>query len=217
MKKELFLFDLDGTITDSKQGIINSIQFALKKFDIDEKNIEKLENFIGPPLTESFQKYYNMSKEESFRAVDFYREYFANKGIYENQVYAGIEQVFIKLKRLNKSLIVATSKPEVFAKKIIKYFNFDKYFDLIAGSTLDGSISEKHDVINYALSNIQIPKEAIVMIGDRKHDILGAYKNNLDSVAVGYGYGSIAEQKKCKPTYFAKTVEDLEQILLNIW
>ena len=130
-KYEIFLFDLDGTITDSALGITNSVMYALKKFGIEETDRTKLYKFIGPPLTESFEKFYGFTKEQSLDGVKYYREYYHDKGIYENRVYDGLEEVLKKINEAGKQAIVATSKPEMFAKQIADYFGFSKYFDFI--------------------------------------------------------------------------------------
>jgi len=125
---EYILFDLDGTITDSGEGITKSVQYALKSFDILVNNLEELRKFIGPPLKESFKEYYKFDEEKANRALVKYREYYADKGIYENSLYDGIIEILEKLKKNGKTIILATSKPEVYAKQILKYFKIDKYF-----------------------------------------------------------------------------------------
>lgn len=187
------LFDLDGTLTEPFDGITNAVVYALDKFGIDVADRRSLAVFIGPPLFESFSVYYGLSDADAERAVSYYREYYADKGIYENKLYDGIESTLQELRSRGKRLIVATSKPEVFSVKIIERFGLDKYFDFTAGASLDKSRIEKADVIEYALRRGALAAERSVMIGDRKHDVLGAKAHGLKSVGVLYGYGDREE------------------------
>ena len=143
MDKKYILFDLDGTLTDSMEGITKSVQYALRKFNIKVNDLNDLCKFIGPPLNESFMEFYNFSEEDAAKGVDFYREYFAEKGIFENKPYENIDKLLKKLKAAGKILILATSKPEPYALRIMDHFNLSQYFDFIAGSTLNGSRSKK--------------------------------------------------------------------------
>lgn len=213
MSYQNILFDLDGTLTDPKQGITKSVQYALAKFDIVEENLDNLEPFIGPPLEVSFRDFYHLSEADAKKAVGYYREYFSVTGIYENMIYPGIENLLKTLKDKGHRLFVATSKPTLFAEKILKYFKIERYFDGVYGSNLDGSRVEKSEVIAYIVENVISADETIVMIGDRKYDMIGAQKNGVDSIAVGYGYGSEAELQICDPNYYASSVEQLHIFL----
>lgn len=219
MEEEMYkyiLFDLDGTLTDPGIGITNSVMYALEKFGIEVDDRCSLYKFIGPPLSDSFQQYYGLSKEDSELAIKYYREYFKPKGLYENEVYEGIEMLLLELKKRQKKLLVATSKPEEFAVEILKYFKLFEYFDFVAGASMDAGRSKKADVIAYALENYGITdKKAIIMVGDRKHDILGAKENDLDSIGVLYGYGDYEEHKKAGATYIAKRVNDILKIIIS--
>ena len=207
---EYVLFDLDGTLTDPGLGITNSVAYALKRWNIEVQDRKALYRFIGPPLQDSFQEYYGFSAEDAMRAVDVYREYFREKGLFENEVYPGVEEMLKALKAQGKTLIVATSKPEVFAIRILKHFQLDGYFTVIAGATMDSSRSRKGDVIAYALKEAGVTDlSKAVMIGDRKHDIIGAKQNGLDSIGVLFGYGDREEMEKAGATYIAPTVEDI--------
>ena len=204
------LFDLDGTLTNPEIGITNCVMYALEKFGIKENDRKKLHPFIGPPLTYSFQNFYGLSEEESKQAVAFYRERFSVKGLYENEVYVGVPEMLQTLKEQGKKLIIATSKPEEYTIKILKHFDLYKYFDFIAGATMDGSRGEKADIITYALQNIDIEdKSQAVMVGDRKYDILGAKENGLDSIGVLFGFGDLEELTKAGATYVVETVKDI--------
>lgn len=210
------LFDLDGTLTNSELGITKSVQHALKKFGIEVEDRTILRPFIGPPLGESFQVYYGLSKEESEQAIKYYRERFSVKGLYENEVYEGVEKMLQDLKESGKKLILATSKPEKFTMLILEHFDLLKYFDFVAGATMDGSRGEKADVIRYALeiSGIEDKTEAI-MVGDRKFDILGAKENGLASIGVLYGFGDREELTEAGADYIVERAEDIVKVLLG--
>ena len=216
MKKiyKVCLFDLDGTITDSAPGIVNSVIYALKKFGIEETDREKLLAFIGPPLTESFQKFYGFSEEESWKGVEYYREYYEEKGIFECSVYEGLEETLKKLKDSGRKLIVSTSKPEVYARQIIEHFGLAKYFDYVAGMELDGGRGTKAQVIEYALKTCQIENaEEVLMIGDREHDVLGSKSIGIDCVGVLYGFGNREELEMAGAKYIVSKPEELSDIL----
>ena len=210
----VFLFDLDGTITDSSVGITNSVMYALKKYGIDENDRTKLYKFIGPPLADSFQKYYGFSSEQSLEAIKYYREYYTVKGIYENLVYEGFENVVKELKARGKTLAVATSKPEIFAKEIIRYFNLEQYFSCVAGIGLGEEINKsKADVIADALERLGCKdKSKVLMVGDRMHDVEGARLNQISCIGVLYGFGTRDELEKAGATYIAETVNDILNI-----
>lgn len=213
---DTILFDLDGTLTDPGVGITNSVAYALEKYHIQVEDRKKLYRFIGPPLHESFEKYYGFSKEEAKMAVEYYREYFKEKGMFENIVYEGIPELLRDLKDRGKRLIVATSKPEVFAKQILEHFDLKEYFVYIAGANMDGTRTRKDEVIRYALESCELsPASGIVMVGDREHDIMGANKAGLDSIGVLFGYGSRRELTAAGATYIAESVDNLSQILLT--
>ena len=204
------LFDLDGTLTDPGLGITNSVMYALQKFGITVENRASLYPFIGPPLRESFERYYGFSPEQSAQALAFYREYFRDRGLYENEVYDGVAPLLGELKAQGKTLFVATSKPETFAVEILRHFRLDGYFDFIAGATMDESRNKKGDVIRYALAQGAVSDPATaVMIGDREQDVRGAQECGLDSIGVLYGYGSREELTAAGATYLAATPQDL--------
>ena len=212
---QTILFDLDGTLTNPALGITNYLAYALEKFNIEVTDKKELYRFIGPPLQDSFENFYHFSKEDSLKAVDFYRDYFRHKGLYENEVYQGIPDLLERLTAQGKKLLVATSKPEEFARQILKHFELFDYFDLVAGASMDGSRRLKGDVIAHALTSAQVSDlSAAIMIGDREHDIMGAKKNGLDAIGVLYGFGNREELKKAGATYIATNVEELQGRLL---
>ena len=207
------LFDLDGTLTDPQEGIINSIQYALNRYGVKRENHELL-YFIGPPLHKSFQEIFE-TEEKAFEAVAVYREYYSVKGIFENYLYNGIPALLEDLTKNNKQLFVATSKPTIFAEQILHHFNIHHYFKAIIGSNLDGTRTEKKEIIQEIINQLPgINLSKLIMIGDRKFDMIGAKHFGIDTLAVTYGYGSTEELKHEKPTYIVNEVSDIKQLLL---
>lgn len=211
---QALLFDLDGTLTDPFEGITDSIVYALGKFGIAVKDKRPLAAFIGPPLVQSFCDYCGFSPDDALKAVDYYREYFADKGIFENAVYDGVLPMLEALKAHRYRLYIATSKPEVFAVRIVKHFGMAELFDGVAGATLDTTRNEKADVIAYALRTYAVTADSALMIGDRKHDILGAKANGLRSMGVLYGYGSEEELRNAGADMIVKSSQEIAEQLL---
>lgn len=214
-KTENILFDLDGTLTDPKEGIVNSILFALNKLNIHEKNISELETFIGPPLKESFVKRYNLTNELADKAMLYYREYFSVKGIYENKIYHGVKELLESLSDQHYKLFVATSKPTVFAVEVLRYFEIDSYFNEIVGSNLDNSLTDKTEIISYLLTAYGLQAGNSIMIGDRKHDIIGAKNNSMKTIAVTYGYGSPEELLSHQPDFIVNNCKEIKALFLK--
>lgn len=215
-RKQVYLFDLDGTLTEPGEGITNSVMYALDKFGIHETDREALYRFIGPPLLDSFIQFYGMPQAQAERAVAAYREYFSVKGLFENRVYDGVPALLQSLRDQGKTLAVATSKPEVFTLRILDKFDLSKYFHFVGAASLDSSRSQKADVIRYTLHLCGNPApDTVVMIGDRKHDILGAAQNGIQSVGVLYGYGDRPELETAGADAIAQSVEQLRSILLG--
>ncbi|WP_066174474.1 HAD family hydrolase [Bacillus marinisedimentorum] len=213
---KVILFDLDGTLSDPKVGITKSVQYALHRMGIDEPDIDKLECFIGPPLQVSFAEHYNFDEARTQKAIDLYREMFKEKGMFENELYSNIPLLLKSLKEQGFTLVVATSKPTVFAEQILKYFNIEHYFQLIVGSNLDGTRASKTEIIQYILDKYNEHElSEFIMIGDRKHDIIGASNTGIDSIGVTYGYGSFEELSQSNPTHIIKRVNQLKDILMG--
>ena len=211
---DIILFDLDGTLTDPGIGITNSVAHALAHWGIENTDRTELYKFIGPPLSDSFMRYYGFTEEDAIHAIAVYREYFSVKGLYENEVYPGIPELLESLKAQGKTVVLATSKPEKFAVEILRHFGLYDYFDIIAGASMDESRNKKADVIAYAISQMKNPDlSRMIMIGDREHDILGAKQIGIDSIGVLYGYGDRAEHEKAGATYIAEKVEDILPLL----
>lgn len=212
---EYILFDLDGTLTDSGEGITKSVQYALEYFDIIVDDLKELNRFIGPPLKDSFKKFYNFDDEKAELGMKKYRERYADTGIYENSLYNGIIELLEALKKNNKKIILATSKPEVYAKQILKYFNIDSYFNFVAGADFEETRVNKGDVIKYALEGAEISDlSKVIMIGDREHDVIGAKENNIKVIGVLYGYGDVIELTQARADYIAQNTCELLNMLI---
>ena len=210
---DYLFFDLDGTLTDPAQGITNSFVHALKYFGIEIPSYETLCTFIGPPLPETFKTQFGFDKQKVAEGVKKYREYFATKGLLENSVYPGIPELLAGLKAAGKKLVVATSKPEEYSIRIIEHFGLAQYFENVCGSLMDESRSKKDEVIAYAIERNHISdKSKILMIGDRKHDILGAKKIGLKSCGVLFGYGSRKELEEAGADFISENVSRLDKI-----
>ena len=214
MNYKTAIFDLDGTITDSGPGIMNAIRYAVKKRGLSDVPEEVLRSFIGPPLKEQFRSVFGLSDEEGTIMVTTYREYYGEKGIFENRVYDGVPEVFQKLQEAGVRILMATSKPEKYAKQIAEHFGFAKYFDFIGGACMDGSRTDKHDVIEYVIDSCKVCRENTVMIGDRRHDMIGASKAGIRNIGVLYGYGSREELEEAGAERIAVTPGDIVKFIL---
>lgn len=216
MKKyPVILFDLDGTLTDPAEGITNSIQYALKKFGIEITDKKELYKFIGPPLKDAYREYYGFTPKQCADGIIYFREYFEEKGWKENKPIEGVFEMLQTLKERGKRLMIATSKPEKFARKIAEHFGIAKYFEFIGGATIDESRVDKAEVINYVLENCDVTdKKSVLMIGDRKHDIIGAKKAGVDGAGVLFGYGNLKELETAGAIFVAKTVAELTDCVI---
>lgn len=212
MKQKHILFDLDGTLTDPMMGITKSVRYALNYYGIEVNDLNDLLPFIGPPLRDSFKEYYGFDEAKANEAVEKYREYYKTDGIFDNKVYQGMVDCLQTLKDSGKKLYVATSKPEFFAKQIIEHFSLSKYFEYVGGSEFN-SREKKAEVIEYVLKTNQIDNDDVIMVGDRKHDIIGAHENKISCVGVLYGYGTEDELKQYQADYLVSTVEELTELL----
>ena len=217
MEYATVLFDLDGTLTDPKEGITKSVAHALAHFGVQVENLDTLECYIGPPLAHSFPEYHGISEGDVPQAIAKYRERFADVGWAENVVYDGIEELLCALKAAGKTLLIATSKPEKFAVRILEHFGLAKYFDLICGAPLDAPKGHgKADVIRDALKRFGISDlSSAVMVGDRLHDVEGAHAVGLPCVGVLYGYGDREEMENCHADYIVDDVKALHDLLLG--
>lgn len=211
------LFDLDGTLTNPKEGITKCVQYALRAFSIEEPDLEKLTPFIGPPLHQSFMEFYGLTSEQADRAVAVYRERFSTIGLFENFPYPGIAEMLQKLQAQGKVLAVASSKPTIFVTQILDAFSLSQYFQVIAGSNLDGSRVEKKEVIEAVLQQLGNPAaDQLLMVGDRKFDVIGAKQLGFDCVGVRFGFAAPGELEQAGAIYVAETVQALQQYLLAL-
>lgn len=216
-KRKVILFDLDGTLTDPKEGITKSFQYALDSFGIREENLDNLEKVIGPPLIDSFREFYHFSEEDAWRGTEKYRERFEVTGWKENKLYPGVPEMLKELKDRGIKLSIASSKPTVFVERICDYFDIYQYFDFIAASNLDGSRTGKYDIIEYAYEGLKVmDKNDMLMVGDRKFDIEGAKQFGIRSVGVEYGYGGFSELKTAGADFIVSSVEELNKLLKKL-
>ncbi len=216
MKRNIILFDLDGTLTDPKQGITASVAYALKCYGIEVPDLDRLIPFIGPPLKDSFMEFYGFSEGQALEAVEKYREYFTPTGIFENRLYTGVPEMLAALKADNRKIMLATSKPEPFALRILEHFGLTEYFDFICGSELSGGRPAKADVIAHVLTCCNITElEEVIMVGDRRHDIEGAHKCGVQACGVLFGYGSREELEACGADFIAEDIAQLKDFLLK--
>ncbi len=214
MRYDTMIFDLDGTLTDPKEGITRCVQYALAKMGIDEPDADRLIPYIGPPLAYGFKTFHGIDDARIPDAIAAYRERFVAKGMMENKLYAGIPQLLDALGQRGVRLVLATSKLEPYAVRILEHFALLPHFQFVAGSLHDGSRAEKGAVIAHVMETLALHPASTLMIGDTKFDIIGARENGLDSVAVSYGYGSWPETLAQEPTFVCDTVAELTSTLM---
>ncbi len=214
LRYKYILFDLDGTLDDPFEGITKSVEYAMKKFGVDcDRNTLKC--FIGPPLTDSFMSVFHLCEEDAFRAVDYYREYYRPTGIFEVTIYDGIKELLAELKSVGYKLVLATSKPKIFADMILEKFGLAEYFEATFGSELDGTRVKKDEVIKYAFESYPMDKSLAIMVGDRRHDVEGAHKNGIPCIGVTFGYGDREEHISCGAEHIVDTVSELRAFFLE--
>lgn len=211
--RELF-FDLDGTVSDSAEGILNSVTYALERMGIEPPPRRNLYHYIGPPLIRNFTQDYNFSEAEAKRAVELYRENYNVSGIYECRAYEGVGELLRQLRAKGARLTLATCKPWILAERVLEHLGLRECFDLVSGPELDGTRNEKHEVIAHAMERLGIrdPRE-ILMIGDRRDDVLGANRCGIDSIGVLWGFGSREELLEAGAVLTVKTPGELLAIL----
>lgn len=215
--KQYILFDLDGTLTESAPGIINSLKYALERLGVQDYDRAILDKFIGPPLAVSFEKFFGFKGEKCNNAIKIYREYFSEKGLFENAVYSGVEDMLDTLKSASLKLAVATSKPEVYARMILDKFGLSGYFDTICGIPLDNEHMTKAQVIARAINELgAADKQAALMVGDRDYDVAGAHQNGIECLGVTYGYGSREELEGAGAEYIAVSAENAAELIIKL-
>ena len=216
---QTIFFDLDGTVTDPKEGITKSVQYAQKKYGITVEDLDTLCPFIGPPLYRSFEDFYGFSHEQALEAVKEYRVYYHDTGIFECKVYEGIPELLCKLRDRGCEVVMATSKPEEYAIRILEHFGIASYFTLVAGSTMSERRVEKPDILRYAIDRLMkghpehFDLTKVCMVGDRKFDYIGAKQVGMPCILVGFGYGERQELEACKPYAIVDSVEELGRML----
>ncbi len=214
--KRYVFFDLDGTLTDPAEGITNSVMYALRHFGIEVTDRQKLYPFIGPPLSDSYAKYYGFTAEQSEKGVDLFREYFREKGIFENMPYSGMPELLAELHQLGCKLVVTSSKPQLFVERILDHFDMAKYFHAVCGATMDEKTSRKPIIIRNALDICpEAGADNTIVVGDHALDVIGAHENGLPACAVLYGYGENDAIAAAKPEYTACSVNDLRMCLMD--
>jgi phosphoglycolate phosphatase len=219
-KFKTVLFDFDGTLFNSKKGILSAVKYSLNHFGIPVPDDETLQTFIGPPLGYSFQVNFGLSKDDSMAAIAKLREYYGDKGIFESEMYEGIEKLLENLKNNNLKVGIATAKPTVYTHQILEHNNIQHYFDSVRGSSLQGELYPKEKTIGEALEDFRInnfdsnAKQKVVMVGDTIYDIKGAHFHQIPSIAVNYGFGKKQDLLDSKPTYFVETVEELRGLFV---
>jgi len=213
-KYETVLFDLDGTLADSKEGVTKSIQYALAKFGINVENMNSLLPLIGAVLVDEFQRRFNLKEGEARQAVKYYREYYTDNGIQQCRVFDGIPGLLTELRELNCQMAVATLKPKIYTEKILECFEIANYFTLVESPEMDEETITKPQIINRALQRLpDRDRSKMVMVGDRSADMIGAHQHNIDCVAAMYGYGSLSELVNCSPNFYVDNVSELRQLL----
>lgn len=211
------LFDLDGTLIDSSVGITKSAQYALKHYGIEEPNLQKLYKFIGPPLSDSFRKYYHFSEEQARNAVAVYRERYNKIGIFECSLYPGVEACIRKLKEQGYLIGMASSKPETSCKRILEHFGILELFDDVVGATMDGRIGTKEEVLLEVMRRwSQLSREEMCLIGDTLFDVEGAGLVGVGCIAVSFGFGDVEEMKKAGAIAVCDSMDTLPELISNV-
>jgi phosphoglycolate phosphatase len=210
------LFDLDGTLINSAEGITKCIQYALEKFNIFEPDLKDLERFIGPPIEHSFKEYYGFDDEKTIEAVRYFRERYSVKGIKEHTLFTGVEELLRSLKSHKIKLGIASSKLEESVIRILQGYKIHQYFDVLIGS-VDGLRTEKREVIQEAVKQLAVTDKAeVLMIGDRKYDVLGAKEEGIDCIGILEGFGGRAELKEAGAKYIVNDIKELKELLFQL-
>lgn len=209
--KKAILFDLDGTLTDSGEGIMNCAELALRHFGLPIPDRQILREFVGPPLDATFIRF-GVPEEKTDEAIQVYRSRYLTVGLFENFPYPGIEDALKVLQSQGHRLFVATSKPEGLSIRILEHFGLSKYFEKICGATVDGTRSSKADVIDYLLKQTDNLLQT-VMVGDTVYDVIGAAKHGIETIGVSWGYGNIADMEKAGAKAIAYSMDQLVSLL----
>lgn len=215
MKKyDVIAFDLDGTLTNPERGLLSAFVYAFKKLGVPYESRESLKRYIGPPLYDEWMKDFGWTFDEASAAIEIFREYYNVYGWWDNEVYPGIDVLLSELKKRGKKLLVATSKPEATAKRVLRLFGLDKYFDYIAGASSNGTNDLKWQILTRALDAVGAEKSSSILVGDRKYDAEGAKICGIDSFGVLWGHGSRDELEKAEFEYISENVESVLETLI---
>lgn len=219
MTYDFILFDLDGTITDSKEGITKCVQYALKHIvNIDEPDLEKLRGFVGPPLVDSFKEFYGFEGEKAAALIKKYRERFGDVGLFENRVYEGAVDMLKAVRAAGKKTAIATSKQWEYTERILERYELRSYFDVVVGSEMDGRRIKKAEVVEEVLRQFDIKGEMLnkaLMVGDRKHDVIGAKACGLSCLGVRYGYAEPGELEAAGADFIVATMDEVKEFIIN--
>lgn len=215
MKKyQVIIFDLDGTLSNSKEGITKSVQYALSRLGIKEEDLNSLEHFIGPPLTDELIRTYGMSEEDAQKGLEYYRERYVPVGIYETEIYPGTEEMFKELKRSGKIIALATSKPQEMAEEVLRFLKIKQYFDVVMGAELHGPRQSKQAVLEALFDKLELKdKSKYIMIGDTCFDIDGAKAVGIASMGVSYGFGDKNEMLEHGAMYVVDRADEITRLL----
>lgn len=209
------IFDFDGTLFNSRIGIVNAVKYALDALEIEHPTEEVLTSFIGPPLGHSFKTHFKLDDATLEKAIQTLREYYSQKGIFESEAYAGMEDLLKKLKQHGKTLAIATAKPTVYTHQILENHNWQSYFSSVRGSELKGELFPKEKTIGQVIDDLKIyDTTKAVMIGDTLYDIKGAQQHSMPSIGVLYGFGKKHDIQDARPNWIVENVHDLEKLLL---
>ena len=211
---DTLLFDLDGTLTDSTEGIVRCLEYALERMGCDIP--EDKNKFLGPPLYTSFAEFCGMNEEQVNEAVRIFRERYSTVGLFENRVYEGVPEMLKRLRDGGKRIMVATSKPEVYAVRIFDRFGLSQFFEIVGGANINGTRNDKDEVIKYVLEKAGISdRSSVLMIGDRRQDVIGAHKTGLKCMGILWGFGSIEELTEAGADFIAETPIKAADMLLQ--
>ena len=213
---DVIIFDLDGTLSNSKEGITKSVQYALEKFGIKEDNLDALEHFIGPPMKDELMRTYGFSEEKAEIGTAYYRERYTPIGLYETEIYPGTEKMLSDLKNAGKYIALATSKPLTMAEEVLRFLKINQYFDAVMGAQIKGPRQSKQAVLKALFEEFEINnKNKCIMIGDTCFDIDGAKAVGIDAIGVAYGFGDIKEMLEHGAVTIADSTADLTDIILD--
>lgn len=213
---DVIIFDLDGTLSNSKEGITKSVQYALEKVGIIEENLDSLEHFIGPPLKAEFIRAYGFTEEKAESATEYYRERYTPIGLYETKIYPGTEDMLAKLKESGKYIAMATSKPQQMAEEVLRFLHIDKYFDSVMGAELNGARQSKQAVLEALFDEIPMKdKSAYVLIGDTCFDVDGANAAGIECIGVSYGFGNREEMLSHGAVSIVDSTDELIRVILD--